>query len=76
MLLISFFLPFPGGFPIYSISLHPSLQYIATSGGDSAIRLWNIQSILDESIEQKNEENKCAATMMHSAPVNVVKWNK
>ena len=52
--------------PILSVDFHPTLNRIATSGGDCTIKIWNI----------KEEEVEFRSTLKHQEKTaNCVRWN-
>ncbi|KAM9988961.1 hypothetical protein ACTFIY_005022 [Dictyostelium cf. discoideum] len=76
------------GTPIFSIDVHPDGKRVATCGGDSNIKIWNIEPISDELMEEDADDisNKRTATTTakllysinyaHSKSINSIKWSK
>ncbi|KAM9982209.1 hypothetical protein ACTFIZ_006748 [Dictyostelium cf. discoideum] len=78
------------GTPIFSIDAHPDGKRLATCGGDSNIKIWNIEPISDELMEEDADDisNKGTTTTTrtpkllysinyaHSKSINSVKWSK
>ncbi|KAJ3317765.1 HIR complex subunit [Boothiomyces sp. JEL0866] len=62
--------------PIYSIHAHPLENKLATAGQDFNIKIWNLDAILDSTIEADESIPKLLSTLsLHDGAVLCVRWS-
>ncbi|KAJ3162793.1 HIR complex subunit [Geranomyces michiganensis] len=62
--------------PIYSLAVHPLGKRLATGGQDSKIKLWNLDPVYEDKLEDDNNTPKLLATLAaHSGSVLCVRWS-
>ena len=71
------FVKHDGGSPIFSVDCHPDGTRMATAGGDQKVKVWNLASIKDRSVEGDPNVPQILATLSeHFNTVNCVRFSK
>ena len=71
------FVQHDGGSPIFSVDCHPDGTRMATAGGDQKVKVWNLASIKDRSVEGDPNVPQILATLSeHFNTVNCVRFSK
>ncbi|KAF9103107.1 HIR complex subunit [Mortierella sp. AM989] len=62
--------------PIYSLHVHPDGTRLATGAQDAKVKIWNVDSMIDEDKDQDPEARRHLCTMsLHNGAVLCVKWS-
>lgn len=67
--------------PVYSLDFQPNSYRLATAGGDSCVKIWDTNLLLNKSQAKISDESLQSDSLLatlttHTKSVNIVRWSK